>query len=163
MNHSCYEGNEVVAVCLVVQFDLMMKLHPTPAVCGHPQALAKFAISMSGMCLPHPINEHKLIFSTRHLLPNVLSQFKVANTAIGIPWAESFDRGMYAGPVGWFGGDGAEFAVGIRSSLIQPHIRGKYGTTDENQTVSLQKSADLDHSLCDLLGFNNVDCFLYFL
>jgi hypothetical protein len=99
----------------------------------------------------------------RHLLPNLLSQFKVANTAIGIPWAESFDRGMYAGPVGWFGGDGAEFAVGIRSSLIQPHIRGKCGTTDENQTVSLQKSADLDHSLCDLLGFNNVDCFLYFL
>jgi menaquinone-specific isochorismate synthase len=41
---------------------------------------------------------------------------------------------MYAGPVGWFGGDGAEFAVGIRSSLIQPHIRGKYDTTDENQT-----------------------------
>jgi menaquinone-specific isochorismate synthase len=41
---------------------------------------------------------------------------------------------MYAGPVGWFGGDGAEFAVGIRSSLIQPHIRGKYGMTDENQT-----------------------------
>jgi len=41
---------------------------------------------------------------------------------------------MYAGPVGWFGGDGAEFAVGIRSSLIQPHIREKYGTTDENQT-----------------------------
>ena len=32
---------------------------------------------------------------------------------------EDFDRGMYAGPVGWFGGDGAEFAVGIRSSLIQ--------------------------------------------
>jgi menaquinone-specific isochorismate synthase len=61
------------------EFDLMMKLHPTPAVCGHPQALAKFAISMS----------------------------------------ESFDRGMYAGPVGWFGGDGAEFAVGIRSSLKQ--------------------------------------------
>lgn len=34
--------------------------------------------------------------------------------------AEAFDRGLYAGPVGWFGGDGAEFAVGIRSSLIQP-------------------------------------------
>jgi hypothetical protein len=75
-NHSCYEGNEVVAVCLVVQFDLMMKLHPTPAVCGHPQALAKFAISMSGMCLPHPINEHNLIFPMMLLLPNLLSQSK---------------------------------------------------------------------------------------
>ncbi|KZV21682.1 isochorismate synthase, chloroplastic-like [Dorcoceras hygrometricum] len=31
---------------------------------------------------------------------------------------ESFDRGMYAGPVGWFGGAGSEFAVGIRSALV---------------------------------------------
>lgn len=29
-----------------------------------------------------------------------------------------FDRGMYAGPVGWFGGVESEFAVGIRSALI---------------------------------------------
>lgn len=40
--------------------------------------------------------------------------------------AESFDRGLYAGPVGWVGGGGAEFAVGIRSSLIQP------GTSDKS-------------------------------
>eukprot|EP00252_Welwitschia_mirabilis_P014320 TRINITY_DN314_c0_g1_i17.p1 TRINITY_DN314_c0_g1~~TRINITY_DN314_c0_g1_i17.p1 ORF type:complete len:337 (-),score=52.98 TRINITY_DN314_c0_g1_i17:388-1398(-) len=32
---------------------------------------------------------------------------------------EMFDRGMYAGPVGWFGGKEAEFAVGIRSSLVK--------------------------------------------
>ncbi|KAF3341769.1 isochorismate synthase 1 [Carex littledalei] len=31
---------------------------------------------------------------------------------------EMFDRGMYAGPVGWFGGAESEFAVGIRSALI---------------------------------------------
>lgn len=31
---------------------------------------------------------------------------------------ESFDRGMYAGPVGWFGGAESEFAVGIRSALL---------------------------------------------
>jgi hypothetical protein len=30
---------------------------------------------------------------------------------------EPFDRGMYAGPVGWLGGDGCEFAVAIRSAL----------------------------------------------
>lgn len=33
--------------------------------------------------------------------------------------AEMFDRGMYAGPVGWFGGGESEFAVGIRSALVQ--------------------------------------------
>ncbi|KAG1346301.1 putative Isochorismate synthase 2, chloroplastic [Cocos nucifera] len=31
---------------------------------------------------------------------------------------EMFDRGMYAGPVGWFGGRESEFAVGIRSALM---------------------------------------------
>ncbi len=32
---------------------------------------------------------------------------------------EPFDRGLYAGPVGWVGGAGAEFAVGIRSGLVR--------------------------------------------
>ncbi len=32
---------------------------------------------------------------------------------------EQFDRGWYAGPVGWIGADGAEFAVGIRSGLVR--------------------------------------------
>jgi hypothetical protein len=33
-------------------------------------------------------------------------------------FTEIFDRGMYAGPVGWFGGAESEFAVGIRSALL---------------------------------------------
>ena len=33
--------------------------------------------------------------------------------------AEPFDRGWYAGPVGWIGRDAAEFAVAIRSGLVQ--------------------------------------------
>lgn len=32
--------------------------------------------------------------------------------------AEAFDRGWYAGPVGWIGQDAAEFAVAIRSGLV---------------------------------------------
>ena len=32
---------------------------------------------------------------------------------------EAFDRGWYAGPVGWVGRDAAEFAVAIRSGLVQ--------------------------------------------
>ena len=32
---------------------------------------------------------------------------------------EPFDRGWYAGPVGWIGSEGAEFAVGIRSGLAR--------------------------------------------
>lgn len=36
-----------------------------------------------------------------------------------ISFLEVFDRGMYAGPVGWFGGGESEFAVGIRSALVE--------------------------------------------
>ena len=32
---------------------------------------------------------------------------------------EPFDRGWYAGPVGWIGAKGSEFAVGIRSGLVR--------------------------------------------
>jgi hypothetical protein len=33
--------------------------------------------------------------------------------------SEVFDRVMYVGPVGWFGGGESEFAVGIRSALVE--------------------------------------------
>jgi len=35
---------------------------------------------------------------------------------------EPFDRGWYAGPVGWVGADAAEFAVGIRSGLVRGRV-----------------------------------------
>ena len=35
-----------------------------------------------------------------------------------IPRLEPFSRGWYAAPVGWFGREGAEFAVAIRSGLV---------------------------------------------
>lgn len=48
---------------------------------------------------------------------------------------ETFDRGMYAGPVGWFGGTGSEFAVGIRSSLIESTSKHVHNGTDGIQKV----------------------------
>ncbi len=39
---------------------------------------------------------------------------------------EPFDRGWYAGPVGWIGPDAAEFAVGIRSGLVEPRRLSLY-------------------------------------
>ena len=32
--------------------------------------------------------------------------------------SETFDRGLYAGPLGWIDSEGAEFCVAIRSALI---------------------------------------------
>ena len=39
---------------------------------------------------------------------------------------EPFDRGWYAGPVGWIGPDAAEFAVAIRSGLVGPRRLALY-------------------------------------
>lgn len=36
---------------------------------------------------------------------------------------EPFDRGLYAGPVGWMNGTSSEFVVAIRSALVQPVAR----------------------------------------
>ena len=42
----------------------------------------------------------------------------MAGAQAAIRTREPFDRGLYAGPVGWIGRDAAEFAVGIRSGLV---------------------------------------------
>ena len=60
--------------------DLVQRLHPTPAVCGWPTAIARDVIATH----------------------------------------EEFDRGWYAGPVGWVDGTGdGEFAVALRSAVVQ--------------------------------------------
>jgi menaquinone-specific isochorismate synthase len=63
----------------VTDSGLLTSLHPTPAVCGLPQAASRSQI----------------------------------NTL------ESFDRGWYAGPVGYVSKHQSEFAVGIRSGVLE--------------------------------------------
>ncbi|XP_055960951.1 isochorismate synthase 2, chloroplastic [Mercurialis annua] len=58
------------------------------------------------------------ILSSLHPSPAVCG-FPTEEARALISRAEIFDRGMYAGPVGWFGGRESEFAVGIRSALVQ--------------------------------------------
>jgi menaquinone-specific isochorismate synthase len=57
----------------------------------------------------------------------IISMLYPTPAVAGTPWKtslqgirelEGFDRGWYAGPVGWIGSNSAEFAVGIRSGLI---------------------------------------------
>ncbi|KAK9749057.1 hypothetical protein RND81_02G099600 [Saponaria officinalis] len=57
------------------------------------------------------------ILSSLHPSPAVCG-FPVEDARCLIAETENFDRGMYAGPIGWFGGEEAEFAVGIRSALV---------------------------------------------
>jgi menaquinone-specific isochorismate synthase len=45
--------------------------------------------------------------------------YPTTNAVGEIKRLESFDRGWYAGPIGWIGRDRAEFAVAIRSGLVE--------------------------------------------
>uniref|UniRef100_A0A0A0LS91 isochorismate synthase n=1 Tax=Cucumis sativus TaxID=3659 RepID=A0A0A0LS91_CUCSA len=58
------------------------------------------------------------ILSTLHPTPAVCG-LPTEEARDFIAETEVFDRGMYAGPVGWFGGGESEFAVGIRSALVK--------------------------------------------
>ncbi|CAA3002024.1 isochorismate synthase, chloroplastic-like [Olea europaea subsp. europaea] len=57
------------------------------------------------------------ILSSLHPTPAVCG-FPAKEAQVLIAETEMFDRGLYAGPVGWFGGGESEFAVGIRSALV---------------------------------------------
>jgi menaquinone-specific isochorismate synthase len=100
--------------------------------------------SLSGLCeeleIENGVSEMKLA-SRRHLVSGVRAALRDGVTdadilaalsptpAVGghpkekarqfLREAEPFDRGFYAGPVGWIGDGSAEFAVGIRSGLVE--------------------------------------------
>jgi menaquinone-specific isochorismate synthase len=71
---------------------------------------------------------------------------------------EGFDRGWYAGPVGWVGSEGAEFAVGIRSGLVAGSRLALYsgagivpGSTPEGEW------AEIEHKIGDFLRVFGLD------
>ncbi len=56
----------------------------------------------------------------QHLHPTpAVGGYPTAPTLGEIDRLESFDRGWYAGPIGWLGPDAADFAVAIRSGLVE--------------------------------------------
>ncbi|MDZ4723218.1 MAG: isochorismate synthase [candidate division Zixibacteria bacterium] len=57
------------------------------------------------------------LISALHPTPAV-GGFPIDDARVRIAGLEQFDRGWYAGPVGWVGYDSAEFAVAIRCGLI---------------------------------------------
>jgi len=62
---------------------------------------------------------------------------------------ESFDRGWYAGPIGWVGSDEAEFAVAIRSGLVHQNRLVLYsgagiveGSTPDDEWQEIEDKID---------------------
>ncbi len=64
--------------------------------------------------------------------------------------SETFDRGWYAGPVGWIGADAAEFAVGIRSGLVSGRNLSLYsGAGIVSGSVPEEEWAEIEQKISD--------------
>jgi menaquinone-specific isochorismate synthase len=66
---------------------------------------------------------------------------------------EPFDRGLYAGPVGWIGADASEFAVGIRSGLVRGRTLALYsGAGIVAGSVPDEEWAEIEQKISDFTG-----------
>ncbi len=65
---------------------------------------------------------------------------------------EPFDRGWYAGPVGWIGTDSSEFAVGIRSALVGENTLSLYaGAGIVEGSVASDEWDEVEQKISDFL------------
>jgi menaquinone-specific isochorismate synthase len=66
---------------------------------------------------------------------------------------EPFDRGWYAGPVGWIGQEASEFAVGIRSGLVRGQTLALYsGAGIVAGSVPDEEWAEIEQKIGDFTG-----------
>jgi menaquinone-specific isochorismate synthase len=71
---------------------------------------------------------------------------------------EPFDRGWYAGPVGWIGANGAEFAVGIRSGLVRGCSLSLFsGAGIVEGSASEAEWAEIEQKIGDFTGMFGFD------
>ena len=71
---------------------------------------------------------------------------------------ETFDRGWYAGPVGWIGAGGAEFAVGIRSGLVRGKRLALFsGAGIVEGSVPEAEWAEIEQKIGDFTGMFGFD------
>jgi menaquinone-specific isochorismate synthase len=71
---------------------------------------------------------------------------------------EPFDRGWYAGPVGWAGRDDAEFAVGIRSGLVEGKRLSLYsGAGIVRGSNPEAEWSEIEHKISDFIKVLGID------
>jgi menaquinone-specific isochorismate synthase len=72
--------------------------------------------------------------------------------------SEPFDRGWYAGPIGWIGADAAEFAVGIRSGLLRGDRLALFsGAGIVEGSVPETEWAEIEQKIGDFTGMFGFD------
>ncbi len=66
---------------------------------------------------------------------------------------EPFDRGWYAGPVGWIGAEASEFAVGLRSGLVRGRTLALFsGAGIVAGSVPAEEWAEIEQKVGDFTG-----------
>jgi menaquinone-specific isochorismate synthase len=66
---------------------------------------------------------------------------------------EPFDRGWYAGPVGWIGAEASEFAVGLRSGLVRGQTLALFsGAGIVAGSVPEEEWAEIEQKIGDFTG-----------
>ncbi|KAM0895722.1 hypothetical protein ACQ4PT_023657 [Festuca glaucescens] len=132
---TCIDPLELLA-CLKVEgqnaYQFCIQPPDAPAFVGNSMICDEVVVNPSKALRKLPRVQH-LSAQLAARLRNENDEFDILNAlhpspaVCGLPTEEArqfirdyeiFDRGMYAGPVGWFGGAESEFAVGIRSALL---------------------------------------------
>ena len=91
------------------------------------------------------------ILQRLHPTPAVGGTPTRAATDIIRSW-EDFDRGWYAGPIGWIGRSSAEFAVAIRSALLSGDRLTLYsGAGIVDGSDPLAEWDEVEHKICDFV------------
>ena len=124
-------------------------------VSKHPQLLTlartQHLFSVMEANLLDSVSDGQLI-SMLHPTPAV-GGYPTGNALSEIANLEPFDRGWYSAPVGWISRDAAEFAVAIRSGLVQGNELSLYSgagiVPGSDETAEWN---EVEHKLIDFLG-----------
>ncbi|MEM9484734.1 MAG: isochorismate synthase [Cyanobacteria bacterium P01_F01_bin.116] len=143
---------------VVVEFilDQLKQLGLTPKLSNHPQLLKLANIqhlhTPIQADLPHTFNALDLV-KILHPTPAVAGLPRLSANQI-LQATESFDRELYASPIGWIDANGnSEFIVGIRSALIDGrHARLFAGAGIVGQSDPRRELAEVKLKLQALLG-----------
>ena len=83
-------------------------------------------MELDELAYQHGFDSDAALLSALHPTP-AAGGFPKADAVRRIAGLEPFDRGWYAGPIGWVGYDATEFALAIRSGLLADRELSVYG------------------------------------
>jgi 2-succinyl-5-enolpyruvyl-6-hydroxy-3-cyclohexene-1-carboxylate synthase len=99
------------------------------------------------------------LLETLHPTPAVCGMPR-EQTMADLPGLEGFDRGLYAGPLGWFSHNASDFCVAIRSARVSENVVTAYagcGIVSRSESLSEWDESELKMSaLTDMFGATSI-------